>query len=90
MNQVMLQGVVDHAAQKSDVGAGADLGVDIRLGGAAGVTGIDDNQLAAIFHGLFDPFEGDRMVLGRVAADDEDGVTVFQVNPMVGHGTTTK
>jgi hypothetical protein len=30
------------------------------------------------------------MVLGRVTAYDENGVTVFQVNPMVGHGTTTK
>jgi len=85
VGQVVLQGVIDHAAQEGDVGAGSHLGIDVGLGGAAGVARVDDDQLAALVHGLLDPLEGDRVVLGRVAADDEDAVAVLQVNPVIRH-----
>ena len=52
---------------------GAELGVDVGLGGGAGVARVDDDQVGAVVHGLVDPLEGDGVVLGRVAADDEDG-----------------
>jgi len=90
MDQPVLQGIIDHAAKKGDIGAGADLGVDIGLGGAAGVARIDDNQLAPVIHGLLDPLEGDRVIFGRITADDEDAVAVLQIYPVVRHCPASK
>lgn len=47
-------------------------------------------QLGAAIHRFQDPLEGDGMVLGGIAAHNQDAVTVFQIDVLVGHRTTAK
>ena len=87
MDKVVLQGVIDEPAQKGDVRAGPDLGIDVCFGCGPGKAGIDGDELRSVLQCRLDPFKGYGVVLGRVAADGHDTVAVFQVVPVVRHCT---
>jgi hypothetical protein len=80
--------VVDHRVLKRRVGAGTEARVDVGSRRRPGESRIDVNQLGAVLLGLPDPLEGHRVVFGDVAAFDQDGLAVLEVDPVIGHRST--
>ena len=83
----VLEDVPEHAPDKGDVGARTQGEVHVRLGGGAGATRVDHQDLAAV--ALFrqqDVLHGDRVGLRRVGADKHDRLAVVHVVQAVGHG----
>ncbi len=69
---IVLERVVDDAAEESDVAAGTNLQEKVGLGSGAGKARIDHDDLGvAIALGLDRPLETARMVLSRIAAHDQ-------------------
>ena len=83
---VVLDGVVDQAAEEGDVGAGADLQEQIGTGRGAREARIHHDHLrVALALGFDRPLEAARMVLGRIATHDQHHVGVLDVDPAIGH-----
>src|ERR1700675_3622265 len=83
---VVFDGVANYAAEKCDVGAGADLYVHVRVCGGAGQAWInDDGFRVTVNFGFNRPLEAAGMVLGGIAAHDQHHVGVLDVDPTIGH-----
>ncbi len=83
---VVRDGVVDHAAEEGDVGAGANLHVHVGVRGGAREARIDhDGFCVAVNLGFDRPLEAAGMVFGRIAAHDQHHVGVLDVDPAIGH-----
>ena len=88
---VVLDQVIDDAAQKGDVGARAQRGIQIGQGGRFREHRIDDDQLgAAMLDGFGDVLETNRVCNGGIAAHDQNDVGVLDVIPVIRHRTTPK
>jgi hypothetical protein len=85
LDAVLLDRVLDHAADEGDVGARAQLGEHVGDRAGAIEARIDVQDVGAALLGARQPVHGDRMILGRVAAHDEDDVGVDHVDPVIGH-----
>src|SRR5262249_45742911 len=86
LDAVVRERVVDHAGQKSDVRAGADLREVISYGRGTVETRINGNELGvAVTLRLHDEAEAHRVVFCRVAAHDQDQVGVADIGPTIGH-----
>ena len=67
------------------------MGVDVSLGGCPGEAWINADQRGPVlFNGLGDPLEGDGVILGCIAADNEDAITILEIVPVIGHCTSTE
>ena len=89
--QVAAERVVNQAAEKGDVGAGADGYIAVRHRGGAIEARVDADQLGfALALGLHDEAEADRMVLGGIAAHHQNDVGVGDVGPAIGHGASSE
>ena len=82
--------VVDHRVLERCVGAGPDARVHVGRRRGSGVARIDVDDLRAVFLGLPNPLEGHGVVLGDVAAFHQDRLAVLQVDPVVGHRSSTE
>ena len=83
----VLERVVNQSTEKRNVGAGTNRHVDIGHGGGAIETGVDANQFRfSTPLGFHDETEAHGMVLGRVAAHDQNDVRIGDIRPAVGHG----
>src|SRR5262245_31136092 len=67
LNAVMLESIVDHAADKSDVGTRAQLGEHVRDRAGAVETRVDVENIGAALLGARQPIHRYGMVLGRVS-----------------------
>jgi len=67
---LIVDDVINQAAEKGDVGAGANRRIDVAHRTGAGKARINVNQLGAIGFGLHRPAECDRMVFGHVRAHE--------------------
>src|SRR5205807_2162113 len=77
--QVVLENVVDEAAQKSNIGTYANGRVNIRhLRGAREVR-IDMNDRHAALFSRHYPAEPDRVAFGKIAALDQNAVAILQI-----------
>ena len=85
LNAVMLDGIVDHAADEGDVGARAQFGEHVRDRAGAIETRVDVQDIGAALLGARQPIHCDGMILRRVPAHDQDDIGVQHVDPMVGH-----
>src|SRR6267143_2474672 len=83
---VVLDGIVNDAAEEGDVRAGANLAEEISDRGSAREARVDRDYLcvAGAFR-LNGPLEPTGMVLGRITAHDEHHVGILHVYPTVGH-----
>src|SRR5256886_10397759 len=77
--QIASQDIVDEPAEEGDVTARPDWNVEVGRGRGAAESRVDVDDGCAAFARLHRPAEADRMVLGHVAAHDEDRVGVGQV-----------
>ena len=83
---VVLEGVVDQAAEERDVAAGANLQEEIGLAAVRVKRGSTTISLGvALALGFDRPLETARMVFGRIAAHDQHHVGVLDVDPAIGH-----
>ena len=78
--------VVDHPAHEGDVGARAQLGPHVGDRARAIEARVDVQDVGAALLGAGQPVHRDGVILGRVAAHDQDDVGVHHVDPVVGHG----
>ena len=85
LDTVVLDGIVDHAADEGDVGARAQFGEHVRDRAGAIETRVDVQDIGAALLGARQPIHGDRVILRRVPAHDQDDIGVQHVDPMVGH-----
>ena len=69
---------------------GTQGGIIVGNGRSPRVPGIDGNHLSPVLLGLHNPSHADGMVFGSVAAHDKKAITVFEVHPVIGHGTAPK
>ncbi len=84
---VVLDGVVDQAAEKRKIGPGANLAENVGLRRRARKARIDHDHLGvAIALGLDRPLESAGMVLGWIPAHDQHHVGILHVDPAIGHG----
>jgi len=91
INLAIIYGVVDHPPQKGDIGSGAHRGVDVCLGRSSSETGINaDDRCVSLDLCFHNPLEGDRVVLRRIAAHNENDIGVLDVYPVVRHHPSTK
>ena len=83
--------VIDNAAEECDIGACADLQEHIGSGSGARETRIDHDRLGvANALGLNRPLETARVVFSRIASHDQHHVGVLDVDPAIGHRTSSK
>src|SRR5579871_3803874 len=87
---VIVQDVVDEAAEKCHVAAGPNPNKDIAQCGRAGETRVDVDQGGAFLLGLHGPAETNRMGLGHVRPHEQDAVTVCEVLLIVGSRAAAK
>src|SRR6267142_5608173 len=94
VDQVLLEDVVDQAAEEGGIRAGPDPRVHVRYGRGPGEPRIDVDHLGAaaaadttprIELRLQEPLEPDRVSLGRIRPVDDDHVGVLNVTPVVRH-----
>lgn len=86
---VILNNVVDHRAEKSNVGARSDLDKVVGDFGSAGKAHVDVHNLQAVFLSLHEIFQAHRVTLGNVGAFDPCELSIFQVVPRIGHCAET-
>ena len=88
---VVLDGVANDAAEKSDVRTGANLAEEIGDRGGAREARIDGDYLGIACTLRFDrPFEPAGMILGWITAHDEHHVGILHVHPAIGHRAPAK
>src|SRR5580658_4914702 len=91
VGSLVLKSVMHQAAEKGDVGPGADLQEHVGGGGGPGESRIDHDHLGvALPLGLDRPFESARMILGWIAPHDQHDVGILNVDPAIGHGPAPK
>ena len=86
---LVVQDVFGHAAHEGDVRTGAQGHVEGAAGRGAGEFGVHVDDHGALFLGLDHPAEGDGMVFGTVAADDEHRVGIADIGVMIGHSAAS-
>ncbi|EKD37468.1 MAG: hypothetical protein ACD_75C01117G0001 [uncultured bacterium] len=77
LDKVVVDDMLDHSAEEGDVGTGTKRHMIVAPGGGAGVARVDMDDLGAPVFRPHNPFKGDRVVFGGIAAHDEDTVTVL-------------
>ena len=88
---VVVDRILDHATEESDVSAGANLAEEIGGGGGAGKPRINHDHLGvACTLRLNRPLESARMVLRRIAAHDQHHVGILDIGVAIGHGPASK
>ena len=87
---LVLEDVVDDAAEEGDVAARAQRHVHVGDRRGAGEPRVDVDDLRAARLGLHHPLEPDRVALGHVRALDDDAVGVLQVLQEGGGAATTE
>jgi hypothetical protein len=94
VDEVLLQHVVDQAAEERGVRSGSEPPVDVADCGGPREPGIDVDHLGpaaradaalGVQLGLHEPLEADRMGLGRIGSVDDDDVGVLDVTPVIRH-----
>ena len=90
LNTVVLDGIVDHAADEGDVGARAQFGEYVRDRAGAIETRVDVQDIGTALLGSRQPIHRDGMILRRVPAHDQDDIGVQHVDPVVGHRSPAK
>ncbi len=81
----VVEDVPEKPVQEGDIRPGPQPGVDVGVGGRAGEARVHDDHLRAHLLGTEDVLHGDRMGLGRVAAQEEHGFAVLHVVEGIGH-----
>ena len=82
----ILERVVDESTEKRDIGSRANRHVGVGHSGGPVEAGIDTDQLRfSIPLGFHDETKAHGMVLGRVAAHDQNDVRIGDIRPAVGH-----
>lgn len=76
---------VSHGKEEGDIGADADGEVKVGKLGEAGSAGVGDDEFGSFSEGFFEAGGGDRMALGHVGADGEDGIGFVHVLERIGH-----
>ncbi len=78
-------------SEAGDVRAGAQGDVEIAADRSSRKLGIDmhDHGPAIVF-GVEHPLEGNGAVFGGIAAHDKNGIGIFDVDPVIGHRTTSE
>ena len=76
---LVVEDVLDQAAEEGDVAARAQRHVQVGDGAGAGEPRVDVDDLRAPRLGLHHPLEADRVALGHVRALDDDAVSVGEV-----------
>jgi hypothetical protein len=88
---VVVDEVVDDAAQEGDVAAHADRRVVVGDRSRAREARVDHDELRlAMLDRLGHPLEAAGVRFGGIAAHDQDKIGVLDVHPMVGHRTAPK
>ena len=88
---VVVDRILDHSTEESDVSAGANLAEKIGSGGGPRKAWIDHDHLrVACTLRLNRPLESARMVLRRIATHDQHHVGVLDVGVAIGHGPASK
>ena len=80
---------VSHREEEGHIGADADGEVKVGKLGEAGSAGVGDDEFGSFGEGLFEAGGGDRMALGHVGADGEDGIGFVHVLEGIGHCTSS-
>ena len=88
--QIVVQDIFDHPPQKSDIRSGTKPDINIGLGRSAGEAGIDMDKDGPLILGGLDPFKGNRMVFGHIAAHVQDDIGIAEIDKMIGHGTASE
>ena len=83
--KIVGQDVPDQSAKKRNIRTGAQPGEDIGMLGGPGKARIHMDDGRAPILGPKRPLKGNRMVFGGIAADDENAITVDDVDPVIGH-----
>jgi hypothetical protein len=76
---------VSHREEEGDIGPNADGEVKVGELGEAGSAGVGDDEFGSFGEGFFEAGGGDRMALGHVGADGEDGIGFVHVLEGIGH-----
>ena len=84
--QVVLEDVVHDRVDEEVVGARLVLDVDVGAAGHPGLAGVADDEARAAAERLLHLEADDRMRVGRVRADQEQGLRVLDLADAVGHG----
>jgi len=90
LDAVVLDGIVDHAADEGDVGARAQFGEHVRYRAGAIETRIDVQNVGALLLGARQPIHRDGMIFRRISAHDQNDIGVQHVDPMIGHRSPAK
>ena len=88
---IVLDSVIDYAAEEGDVRPGADLAKHVGNRGSSREARVDRNHLGvAIALGFNGPLEAAGVILRWVAAHDEHHVGIFYIDPAIGHCAPAK
>ena len=90
LDQIVVQDVLDHPAQKGDVRPRPEGGVDMGLGGGLRKPRVNADERCPLFHGLGYPLEGYGVIGGRVAAHNQNAITVLKIDPVIRHGAASE
>ena len=87
---LIVDDVIDQAAEKGDVGAGSYRRVDVAHRAGAREAGIDVNQLGAIGFGFHRPAKCDWMIFGHVRAHEHAAIGLGHGPVRYGRGAATE
>src|SRR5262249_27378329 len=85
LDAVVLDGIVDHAAYESDIGARAQFCEHVRDRAGAIEMRVHVQDIGAALLGSRQPIHRDRVIFRGVSAHDQYDIGVQHVDPMVGH-----
>ena len=89
--KLIFNNLVDHPHYESNIRSGPKRSVDIGFCCTAGEAGIYADKLGTtLFHGLGNPFERHWMTFRSITSHYHDAITVFHVNPVIGHSSSSK
>jgi len=84
--EVVVDDVLDHAAEEGDVRPRADGCVNMGLGRRLGEPWVNAQQSgASLVNGFLDPLEGNRVIGSGVASHDQDHIRIAEVDPVIRH-----
>ena len=81
----IIEHVVDHATDEGDIRARPQWSVDISFRRGAGETRVNVNKFGSRLHCFFHPFKRYGVVLSGIGADNQNAVSVPDINPVIGH-----